>query len=180
MLPKKFYLPIGILILVICAVGLLSLRPDVPDEPIVIYKTTTPIKRSVSPTTPPAETRTISASMPIESVEETPVSTSEVPMSYLLSEFPDYESMNSVGQEVARGIAKLRWEGEKGERLVFLKRFLEHDNLRVEMAGHVLGSPAMKAEIPPDALEYLAMPSIRNGINPKWRTYIELGGTRFE
>ena len=51
MLPKKFYLPIGILILVICAVGLLSLRSDVPTEPIVIYKTTTPAETPAKATT---------------------------------------------------------------------------------------------------------------------------------
>ena len=33
MRPKKFYFPIGILLVVICAVGLLSLRSDVPTEP---------------------------------------------------------------------------------------------------------------------------------------------------
>ena len=44
MLKKSFYMPIGILILVICAVCLLSLRSDVPDDPIVIYRVTTPAK----------------------------------------------------------------------------------------------------------------------------------------
>ena len=38
MLSKKFYFPIGVLILVICAVCFLSLRSDVPTEPIKIYK----------------------------------------------------------------------------------------------------------------------------------------------
>ena len=47
MLLKKIYLPIGILIVVICAIGFLSLRSDVPDEPIVIYKPTT--KESETP-----------------------------------------------------------------------------------------------------------------------------------
>ena len=46
MLPKKFYIPIGILILVICAIGFLSLRSDVPDEPIKIYKVTQPAEQS--------------------------------------------------------------------------------------------------------------------------------------
>ena len=46
MLPKKFYIPIGILILVICAIGFLSLRSDVPDEPIKIYKVTQPADQS--------------------------------------------------------------------------------------------------------------------------------------
>ncbi len=44
---KKFYLPIGILIVALCAVGLFLLRSDVPEEPIVIHKPTiteTPLK----------------------------------------------------------------------------------------------------------------------------------------
>lgn len=110
MLLKKFYIPIGILILVICAVGFLSLRSDTSKEPIVIYKTVTPVKRSVTPTT---QARTVFASM---AIEETPVSTSEVPMSYLLSEFPDYKTMNSVSQGVVRELARLRWEGENRRR----------------------------------------------------------------
>ena len=40
MLRKKFYIPIGILIVAICAIGLLSLRSDVPEKPIQIYKAT--------------------------------------------------------------------------------------------------------------------------------------------
>ena len=55
MLSKKFYLPIGILLVVICAVSLLSLRSDVPDEPIVIYKTTTPAE---TPAETPAKATT--------------------------------------------------------------------------------------------------------------------------
>ena len=51
MLSKKFYFPIGILILVICAVGLLSLRSDVPTEPIKIYKATTPAETPAKATT---------------------------------------------------------------------------------------------------------------------------------
>lgn len=56
MLLKKFYIPIGILILVICAVGLLSLRSDTPTEPIKIYKVTTPTKVSTTPTETSPET----------------------------------------------------------------------------------------------------------------------------
>ncbi len=93
---KKFYLPIGILILFICAIGFLSLRSDVPTEPIVIYKTTTPIKQSVTPKV--SEPMTVSASMPIETVEETHDSTSEVsevPLSDTLSKYPDYKTIDS-------------------------------------------------------------------------------------
>ena len=45
---KKFYLPIGILILVICAVCLLSLRSDVPDEPVKVYKVVEPVPTSTA------------------------------------------------------------------------------------------------------------------------------------
>ena len=38
MLRKKFHIPIGILIFVICAIGFLSLRCDVPEKPIQIDK----------------------------------------------------------------------------------------------------------------------------------------------
>lgn len=41
MLRKKFYIPIGVVILVICAIGLLFLRSQTPKEPIKVYKTTT-------------------------------------------------------------------------------------------------------------------------------------------
>ncbi len=113
MLTKKFYLPSGALIVAIVAIAFFALRSDTAKEPITIYKPVTPTKRSLTPTTPTVEARTISASMSKEeTIEETPVSTSEVPMSYLLSEFPDYETMNSVGQGVARELARLRWEGE--------------------------------------------------------------------
>ena len=40
MLRKKFHIPIGILIVAICAIGFLSLRCDVPEKPIQIYKAT--------------------------------------------------------------------------------------------------------------------------------------------
>ena len=39
MLRRKFHIPIGILIFVICAIGFLSLRSNVPEKPIQIYKT---------------------------------------------------------------------------------------------------------------------------------------------
>lgn len=42
MLRKKFYLPIGLCILVVLAVGFLFLRSQTPQEPIKIYKETTP------------------------------------------------------------------------------------------------------------------------------------------
>ena len=36
---EKILHPIGILIVAICAIGFLSLRSDVPEKPIQIYKT---------------------------------------------------------------------------------------------------------------------------------------------
>ena len=56
MLQKKFYIPIGALIIAICAVGLFSLRSDTPKEPIKIYKVTTPAKVSTTPAETPTET----------------------------------------------------------------------------------------------------------------------------
>lgn len=47
---KKFYIPIGILILAICGVGLFSLRSDTPKEPIMIYKVVEPAKQSETQT----------------------------------------------------------------------------------------------------------------------------------
>ncbi len=54
---KKVFIPIGALIIAICAVGLFSLRSEQPSEPIKIYKVTTPAKAS----TIPAETSTETA-----------------------------------------------------------------------------------------------------------------------
>ena len=48
MLSKKFYIGIGVL--AICAIGFLSLRSDVPDEPITIYKAVPVVKRLYTPT----------------------------------------------------------------------------------------------------------------------------------
>lgn len=75
MLLKKFYLPIGLCVLAVLAIGFLSLRSEVPDEPIVIYKPVTPIKQSVAPT---AEVPTAEVSMTREMIEDTPASTTEV------------------------------------------------------------------------------------------------------
>ena len=55
MLRKKFHIPIGILIVAICAIGFLSLRSDVPEKPIQIYKATTPEMPAMDET---AETKT--------------------------------------------------------------------------------------------------------------------------
>ncbi|MXZ01621.1 hypothetical protein F4Y93_13630 [Candidatus Poribacteria bacterium] len=48
---KKFYLPIGALLVAIVAIGMFALRSDTPKKPIKVYKTVTPIKRSSTPTT---------------------------------------------------------------------------------------------------------------------------------
>jgi hypothetical protein len=130
MLRKKFYIPIGIFILVICAVGLLSLRSDTPKEPVVTYKAVTPVKHSA---TPLSETRTVSASIPIEetaaeTAEETAVSTSEVSevlMSEILSKYPDYETMDPWNQEnVRRWVRKDKMLAELEARAKELERQL--------------------------------------------------------
>ena len=100
MLSKKFYLPIGVLIVVTCAVVLVSLRSDVPTEPIKVYKATTPIKRSVTPSEPmTVSASTTVESMPMEAIEETPASTSEFSMSEILEKFPQYEIYSPEGKE---------------------------------------------------------------------------------
>lgn len=47
---RKVYIPIGLCLLVILVIGLLSLRSDVPDEPVRIYKTSTPAEAQVQST----------------------------------------------------------------------------------------------------------------------------------
>ena len=42
MLLKKIYIPIGLCLVLLLAIGFLSLRSDVPTEPVKIYKVTTP------------------------------------------------------------------------------------------------------------------------------------------
>ena len=51
MLSKKFFIPIGALIIAICAVVLFSLRSDVPSEPINIYKAVKPVETPAKATT---------------------------------------------------------------------------------------------------------------------------------
>ena len=243
---KKFYIPIGALIIAICAIAFFALRSDIPKEPILIIKTVTPARQITIPQTP----ITAKASLPIET--ETPVSgaeVSEVPMSYLLSEFPGYETMNSVSQEVTRELARLRWEGENrrarkakiiqsqeivlaalrkeakdvkeleelaayakamenrianypdvlsfiekypfpfttndilqeypntSNRLLFLKNFLEYDDLRIELSNRVLNSSVMVEMLSQDEIERLKIPSIKNLLDPKIVAYIENGGS---
>ena len=48
---KKFYIPIGALMLVICALGLFSLRSDTLKDPIVIIKTVEPEAKQAEVTT---------------------------------------------------------------------------------------------------------------------------------
>ena len=47
MLTKKVYIPIGLCLLLILAIGFVSLRSNVPDEPVKIYKTATPVEAQV-------------------------------------------------------------------------------------------------------------------------------------
>ena len=72
---KKVFIPISGLIMAIVAIGIFALRSDTPKEPIKVYKTVTPIKRSVPPTT---QARTVPASMPIEDTAGS--TTSDTPM----------------------------------------------------------------------------------------------------
>ena len=47
MLTKKFYIPIGVCVLLVLAIGFLSLRSDIPEEPIVVIKTVPPDTQAV-------------------------------------------------------------------------------------------------------------------------------------
>ena len=51
MLTKKFYIPIGALIIAICAIAFFALRSDTPKEPIKVYKPVTPADTPVKVTT---------------------------------------------------------------------------------------------------------------------------------
>lgn len=42
MLRKRFYIPIGLCIIVIVAIGIFAMRSETPKEPIKVYKTVTP------------------------------------------------------------------------------------------------------------------------------------------
>ena len=55
MLQKKFYIPIGLCLVLLLAIGFLSLRSNVPDEPIKTYKVVEPEARS-TPEDPVGET----------------------------------------------------------------------------------------------------------------------------
>ncbi|MYA99714.1 hypothetical protein F4X90_08545 [Candidatus Poribacteria bacterium] len=48
---KKFYIPIGALIIAICAIAFFTLRSDTPKEPIKVYKPVTPADTPVKVTT---------------------------------------------------------------------------------------------------------------------------------
>ncbi|MXV73739.1 hypothetical protein F4Z99_05610 [Candidatus Poribacteria bacterium] len=48
MLRKKIYLPIGLCLVLLLAIGFLSLRSDVPDEPIKVYKSVEPLPKSTA------------------------------------------------------------------------------------------------------------------------------------
>lgn len=50
MLTKKVYIPIGVCLFLLLAIGFLSLRSDVVDEPIIIYKATQPAETSETQT----------------------------------------------------------------------------------------------------------------------------------
>ena len=120
MLTKKFYIPIGALIIAISAIAFFALRSDTPKEPIVIYKTVKPIKRSSTPATPTAEGRTFSAS---QSKEETAIvdKNTQVPplpgasedaefsRAELLERFPQYDFHSPESKENLHAILR----GEK-------------------------------------------------------------------
>lgn len=87
MLRRKFYIPIGLCILAIVAIGFLSLRSDVPDEPIVIYKTTTPLRAPGTP--PPSNVEGTTEKAPVTSTAAMSFDTSTVDTS-----MPDLDGLS--------------------------------------------------------------------------------------
>ncbi len=77
MLRKKFYIPIGLGILAIAAIGFLSLRSDVSDGLVKVYKATKPVARSSGSSSAATVKTSFSASPPLDTYEaghETPLS----------------------------------------------------------------------------------------------------------
>ena len=114
MLTKKFYIPIGALLVAICAIAFFALRWDTPQEPIKVYKTVTPIKRSATPT---AEARTISASMSKEEAAVVHTDTemparseaseyAEFSRAELLERFPQYDFHSPESKENLHAILR--------------------------------------------------------------------------
>ena len=148
MLRKTFYLLIGLCVLFVLAIGFLSLRSDVPDAPIVIYKAVEPLAKS-TPTTPTAEARTISASMAtdetavVDKNAEMPARSdaseyAEFSRAELLERFPQYDFHNPASRANLRDI--LRGEktfAEKEERLAFLKRYFAEQETARELHDYL-------------------------------------------
>lgn len=65
---KKFYIPIGALIIASVVIAFFALRSDVPDEPIVIYKPTTPLRARG---TPPSDVVDTTEKAPVTSTVDT-------------------------------------------------------------------------------------------------------------
>ena len=115
MLRKKIYIPIGLCLVLLVAIGFLSLRSDVPDEPIVIYKAVEPLAKSTAEV-PVGETSQgghwhgdewhADPHEPVTAIEETPVSTSEFTRSELLERFPQYDFHSPESKENLHAILR--------------------------------------------------------------------------
>lgn len=155
MLLKKFYIPIGALIIAICAVGLFSLRSDTPTEPIKIYKATTPAEKAETQTdTTTRDTAqgghfhadgTFHAEPHSEetavSTSETAVSTSEFTRAELLERFPQYDFHSPESKENLHSILRGEKEQVRQEaRIAELKRQLAEQEALETLVSYLQSS----------------------------------------
>ena len=97
MRPQKVYLPTGLCLVLLLAIGFLALRSDVPDEPIKIYKATTPLpKQTLRDKTPSPPNSDVHAenTPPAETAEASEINISPVDVSnpFLGGERPPTEA----------------------------------------------------------------------------------------
>ena len=139
---KKFYLPIGLCILVVLAVGFLFLRSQTPQEPIRIYKVTTPdppaVKVSETPETTTTALSIETEASEVQGSESDTQSDTEFTRSELLKRFPQYDFHSPESKENLHAI--LRGEktfAKKEARLAFLKRKVAEQEAAKELHDYV-------------------------------------------
>ena len=119
MLLKKFYIPIGALLIASVVIAFFALRSDVPDEPIVIYKTTTPLRARG---TPPSDVVDTTENASVTSTAEMSFDSGTIDTS-----MPDLDGLSSHEKQhvlearlaEAQGIIKVleaKIEGSRAER----------------------------------------------------------------
>ena len=155
---RKYWRPLSVFIVAIAGVGIYLLATQPPKEPIVIYKTVTPIKRSETPT---AEARTLSASMAtdetavVDKNAEMPARSdaseyAEFSRAELLERFPQYDIHSPESKENLHAI--LRNEEilkAKDAKIADLKRQLaQHEALEVLVSDLQSSVGKLQSEYP--------------------------------